>query len=1044
MFSADRQRRRILSLALSLLLALTALACSDDTDGQNNGGSDASTVDAGDVEESDDASDVGDTDDDDIDEMDVIEDTAEDTRDGGDDGGSDGGEVEEDTGPAALEIDAIVPNRGPVEGGTPFVIEGAGFTDETVVYFGSRQAQVTLVDGELVGDTPEGPGVGPVNVKLIDQDTGDDVLEGGFTYTATVRIDSISPRRIPTSGGVEVQVDGAGFSSETRVSFGGETALRHEYVDDATLRVLAPSHPAGVVDVRVSDRNGTDVLAAGAEYFEELRIDAVRPASGSTAGGDTVTIEGAGFADGMTVEFGGNTATVTNVDAAGATATVTTPAAASAGLVDVRAERADGEADIAVDAFYYASQPSAFEIAAVQPDTAVESGGVEVTIIGAGLDAAGLSVEFDTSPVNQVVEQGPGHAVVQIPAHAPGIVDVTIADGNGNTDTLVQGFEYVADLWVDRVTPDTGPVAGGNTVTIEGEGFTSARRVEFGGVSAAFTVVSDTEISATAPARSAGSVDVRVERGDVSATLVDGYTYEESLQVFGFTPVRGSVAGGTYVEIRGRGFIGSPDVTFDGDAAASVQTLDAQTLAVRTPPHATGAVDVVVTRGSESVTAPEQYTYFNPGSRFGGSWGGPIQGAVNVTVYAQGGSPIEGAYVQLSTNPQTTYTGETDQNGMVTLSGPDVYGEQTVTATAPEYSSATVQDVNAENITIFLSPPPSQGPPPPGPPTATFTGQLTGLNKIKEPGPTEIQVAYVTTTKVDPWSRNPAPGDGATVFNDGPYTINSRIGDLALVAVGGLYDNATDEFTPLALGVERYLFASEGQTYNVDLDLNIPLDTTVNYKVDAPPLTTNGPTIHRVMPFLDFGFEGVWQMQTFGEDTSNIVGVANQADLTGVLADVDYWAMGGAYTNGNAPPLSVAFKGGISNANALVTMPQSPTIARVTSPADGQVPTNGLIKFDANVSATPDFYYVRVMTFQQATVYEAFLPGSATSFRFPDFPDFSHLPAEDRPVPYPGGTYQLMIIGVNQQGTSIDDWSYSDLALDSWQSYSLWSQLISF
>ncbi|MGM0556449.1 MAG: IPT/TIG domain-containing protein, partial [Myxococcota bacterium] len=579
---------------------------------------------------------------------------------------------------------------------------------------------------------------------------------------------------------------------------------------------------------------------------------------------------------------------------------------------------------------------------------------------------------------------------------------------------------------------------------IEGEGFTNARRVEFGGVSASFSVVSDTEISATAPAHSAGAVDVTVERGDVSATLVDGYNFEEALEVYGLTPVRGSVAGNTYVEIRGRGFIGPVDVTFGGDAAASVQVLDAQTLAVRTPPHASGAVDVAVSRGSDSVTAPEQYTYFNPGSRFGGSWGGPIQGAVNVTVYAQGGSPIAGAYVQLSTNPQTTYTGETDQNGMVTLSGPDVYGEQTVTATAAEYSSATVQDVNAENITIFLSPPPSQGPPPPGPPTATFEGELTGLNKIKEPGPTEIQVAYVTTTKTNPWSRNPAPGDGATVFNDGPYTINSRIGDLALVAVGGLYDNATDEFTPLALGVERYLFASEGQTYTVDIDLNIPLDTTMNYKVDAPPLEPSGPTIHRVIPFLDFGFEGVWQMQNFGETTNDVVDIPYQADLTGVLSDVEYFAMGGAYTNGNAPPLSIAFNYGISDASSLVTMPKSPTIAEVISPADGDIPTNGLVQFDADASAAPDFYYVRVMTFQQATVYEAFLPGTATSFRFPDFPDFSHLPEEERPVPYPGGTYQLMIIGVNQQGTSIDDWSYSDLSLDSWESYSLWQQLISF
>ncbi|MGM0556450.1 MAG: IPT/TIG domain-containing protein, partial [Myxococcota bacterium] len=257
---------------MSLSLALFAIGCSDNNDGENNGGEqDAAVADAGDVADTDDGSDASDTDDasdEDVDEMDTEEDTVQDsgndTTDGSD---ADDGDAEEDAGPVALEIDAITPNRGPVEGGTPFVIEGQGFSDDTVVYFGSRQAQVTLVNGNLVGDTPEGPGEGPVNLKLIDRDSGDDVLEGGFTYTATVRIDAIDPSRIPTGGGVDVQVIGAGFSEETRVSFGGETALRHEFVAEDLLRVLAPSHPAGTVDVRVSERDGADVLPSGAEYY---------------------------------------------------------------------------------------------------------------------------------------------------------------------------------------------------------------------------------------------------------------------------------------------------------------------------------------------------------------------------------------------------------------------------------------------------------------------------------------------------------------------------------------------------------------------------------------------------------------------------------------------------------------------------------------------------------------------------------------------------------------------------------------------------------
>lgn len=1028
--------------ALMVVFVFVLAGCSDDTE-TNNGLGDAALVpdtsvdadagadtwDTSDVEESDTA-DVGDDTADVIDPSDI----------GPGDTGDTGEDVEADTGPVELRIDSVTPPRGPVDGGTPFVIEGTGFTQETVVYFGSRRADVTLVDGTLVGEAPAGAGIGSVNVKLLDPTMGEALLAGGYTYTATVEVTAVNPTRVPTEGGVEVTVEGRGFSDETRVSFGGATGIRHTLVDSSMMRVVAPPHAAGEVDVRASNPDGSDVLPGALTYFETLRIDEVRPATGTTAGGDTVTLYGSGFESAMIVEFGGVQATVQSVDPSGTEATVVTPAG-SAGLVDVRAETSSGDATFLEDGFYYAASTSDFVIASVDPASGPESGGVDVTILGAGLDATGLSVTFGGSPAT-VVDQGPGHATVTIPAYGPGPVDVAIADGNGASDTLSGGFTYVDDLWIDRVTPDTADVAGGVSVTIEGEGFSGAQRVLFGGIAAQFTVDSDTQITATAPPHSAGVVDVVVERG-IEATFVDGFTYTEALEVFGFFPVRGSVAGNTYVEIRGRGFTGTMDVTFDGQAGAGVQILDAQTLAVRTPPHATGPVDVVVSRGSDQVTASEQYTYFNPGSRFGGAWGGPIQGAVNVTVYEMGGAPIADAHVQLSTREDSVYQGLTDSNGMITLSGPDVYGEQTVTAIAPEYSSTTVQRVNAENITIFLTKS-SQGPPPPGPPTATFQGTLGGLDKIKEPGPNEFQMAIVRTTRPDPWSQVPDPGNGATVMTDGPYTLRSRIGDVALVALGGLYNNDTQTFTPLAMGVERYLFASDGQTYNVNIDLDIPLDKSLAFKINGTTLKPAGPNVNRIIPWLDFGFEGVFGGVVVAEGTSNVIQADNLPALEGDLQGVKYWAIGGSYTGQTDPPYAESFKKNITDMSRVVNMPALPAVPEVTSPANGAIPIDGLVSFQPSSSIQPDFYYVRVVTFMGATVWDGFLNGTETSFRFPDFPDFSHLPADQRPAPYPGGSYILQIVGINQPGTSINNYSYSNLSIDGWESYSVWAQVVTF
>ena len=52
---------------------------------------------------------------------------------------------------------------------------------------------------------------------------------------------------------------------------------------------------------------------------------------------------------------------------------------------------------------------------------------------------------------------------------------------------------------VTAISPASGAAVGGTRVTITGSGFTGATAVDFGGVSAAITVDSDTEITATSP-----------------------------------------------------------------------------------------------------------------------------------------------------------------------------------------------------------------------------------------------------------------------------------------------------------------------------------------------------------------------------------------------------------------------------------------------------------------------------------------------------------------------------------------------------------------
>ena len=86
----------------------------------------------------------------------------------------------------------------------------------------------------------------------------------------------------------------------------------------------------------------------------------------------------------------------------------------------------------------------------------------------------------------------------------------------------------VAVPTITGISPTSGPTAGGTTVVITGTNLTGATAVSFGATSATgYTVNSDTQITATSPAGSAGTVDVTVTTtGGTSATSSsDQFTY---------------------------------------------------------------------------------------------------------------------------------------------------------------------------------------------------------------------------------------------------------------------------------------------------------------------------------------------------------------------------------------------------------------------------------------------------------------------------------------------------------------------------------------
>jgi uncharacterized membrane protein len=177
-------------------------------------------------------------------------------------------------------------------------------------------------------------------------------------------------------------------------------------------------------------------------------------------------------------------------------------------------------------------------------------------------------------------------------------------------------FTYVAPAGpqVTGIAPTSGSEAGGDTIIITGSGFTGATDVSFDSTPAsAFTVDSDTQITATSPAGTGIAVDITVTTpaGTSPPSRAGVFTYiTPGPLVTGISPTMGSSAGGDTVTITGSGFTGATSVGFDVTSAAGM-TVDSDTQITATSPAGTGTVDITVTTpdGTSPASSADQFTY---------------------------------------------------------------------------------------------------------------------------------------------------------------------------------------------------------------------------------------------------------------------------------------------------------------------------------------------------------------------------------------------------------------------------------------------------
>ncbi|HEY7815911.1 MAG TPA: IPT/TIG domain-containing protein, partial [Nakamurella sp.] len=385
-----------------------------------------------------------------------------------------------------LQVTGVSPASGQLSGGTVVTVSGSGFTGATAVDFGASPGTGLSVQSDTQLTVTSPPGAGTVDVTVITpQATSTPNADARFGYEPTPQLYLRVWQRTATaiSSVTSAVAEGVGVVGRLPLRAPITSPLRGPTDLPEFLRLQRSTTATYSLD-----GTGIDVTVtapSGGFHVGDYWCFAVRSM-------DPATVYPARYLTGGQPPEGPRTwicplAIVTWAPDGTATAASLVPqfwnlvTLTNAVLTNVKL-------------------PTPV-ITAVSPATGPPGGGTLVTVTGTGLTGAS-TVYFgpDTNPGTALSVHDDTRLTVTSPAGS-GAVDLRVVTAGGISAVVpADRFGYVG---VTALSPAIGSPAGGTAVTVSGSGFTGASAVEFGTLpGTGLTVVSDTEITVTAPAGS--------------------------------------------------------------------------------------------------------------------------------------------------------------------------------------------------------------------------------------------------------------------------------------------------------------------------------------------------------------------------------------------------------------------------------------------------------------------------------------------------------------------------------------------------------------
>ncbi len=637
-------------------------------------------------------------------------------------------------------VDGVFPISGAPEGGDKVVVEGHDFRQTDRVFFGEAEAAEVRFQGpeRLVAFTPAHAS-GLATVRVRHQEGEEALAPRGFLFTREPLLLEVSPRRVDVGGGQPVTLRFASLDADARVLVGTRLLVDPRRVDDGTVVGVLPPLTGGLVDLLVVTPGKTYTFEGALVAAAPPSIARAEPMGVPAAEGGVVALVGSGLVGDARVFVQGEPVDAPWARSDGTRLGVRVPAGAPGPLrVEVVAEggyalavgvvvRDQGASPALTGIFPASGDPAGGEVLALAL-VAVEPLLVERVRVG-GVEATILS-------------RPPGSVLVSAPALPAGVHDVEV-----EADGLVLRAEaayqaLVRAVRVDALSPMEGPVGGGTRVAFSG---TIPPEVE--GASLCGLPLADLAAepgggwSGLTPMASPGDCTLHLRvGGDDVATAATFRFLAGSTRVLAVARDEGSRAGHTLVSVIGTDLPEAPRVFF-GEREAPVERAEAHVVTVRAPAvDHPGQFDVVVTDGGHAATLGEGYAYVDLATETTGTWGGPVRGAVNVTVvHSSTREGVPGAHVALKLSDGHYLRRTTDAKGQTVFSEAGLSGPIEVTASKAGFSAYTIAGFDARNATLGVWAPvpvtPSDGDPISEPlfKPATVMGRALGVDKYVPP-----------------------------------------------------------------------------------------------------------------------------------------------------------------------------------------------------------------------------------------------------------------------------------------------------------------------